>query len=182
MLSCSNLKTIRSKYIFFKVHRNYRVFYLFVLFQWILKELYERTLLISLLRSSRRIELEKKRVRNVLSEESQSYIEMSIMPNLGEILNDQSAFLQENIVRGCYPTLNHYLDVHFRLLREDFMHPLRNGILCFREMVKEAKQHRVNTIKAQKIDSLNVYTNVMIISSFLSENGNLISMISSSQI
>ena len=37
-------------------------------------------------------------------------------------------FLRSNIIRGGYQGWDHYLDVQFRLLREDFIVPLRDGI------------------------------------------------------
>lgn len=103
-----------------------------------------------------------------------------MMPNLSEIMTDQTRFLQQNITYGPYLSLNHYMDVQFRLLREDFMCPLREGILCFREMIKQMKQKSnqqsgeidiSKLVKPRRIDSLNVYANVRVESSFLSDNG-----------
>ena len=41
---------------------------------------------------------------------------------------DFKPFLRSNIVEGKYRDWDHYLDVQFRLLREDFIAPLRDGI------------------------------------------------------
>lgn len=40
----------------------------------------------------------------------------------------QRPFVRKNIVQGSYEDVEHYLDIQFRLFREDFLGPLRNGI------------------------------------------------------
>uniref|UniRef100_A0A1B6F1E7 AAA+ ATPase domain-containing protein n=1 Tax=Cuerna arida TaxID=1464854 RepID=A0A1B6F1E7_9HEMI len=44
----------------------------------------------------------------------------------------KSLELEENIVEGAYRNVDHYLAVQFRLLREDFVGPLRKGIMDYR--------------------------------------------------
>ena len=54
---------------------------------------------------------------------------IEILPQPGEIKNNQEKpFLRPNLTKGSYRSWDHYLDVQFRLLREDFMGPLREGI------------------------------------------------------
>ena len=74
---------------------------------------------------------------------------LPIIPDLAEILSEERVYLRQNIVNGVYEDARHYLDVsidlslslsllfhrllvffkiHFRLLREDFVSPLRDGI------------------------------------------------------
>ena len=58
-----------------------------------------------------------------------NYREVEILPQPEEIQNiHNKPFLRPNIVKGPYHNWDHYLDVQFRLLREDFMGPLRDGI------------------------------------------------------
>ena len=58
-----------------------------------------------------------------------NYREIEILPQPEEIQNKHNKpFLRPNIVEGSYRDWDHYLDVQFRLLREDFMGPLRDGI------------------------------------------------------
>ncbi|CAG0900159.1 unnamed protein product [Darwinula stevensoni] len=57
-----------------------------------------------------------------------NFREIPIIPTSGEILEGQLPFLRSNITKGAYMNVEHYLDVQFRLLREDFVAPLRNGI------------------------------------------------------
>lgn len=51
-----------------------------------------------------------------------------ICPTTKEIKTQEVPFLRKNIKRGRYEDVEHYLDVQFRLLREDFLEPLREGI------------------------------------------------------
>ncbi len=54
------------------------------------------------------------------------YKEISIIPSLSEVISNEKIFLRKNITTGSYKNVEHYLDVNFRLLREDFLQPLRN--------------------------------------------------------
>ncbi|CAG0882921.1 unnamed protein product [Darwinula stevensoni] len=57
-----------------------------------------------------------------------NFREIPIIPTSEEILNAEAPFLRSNITKGAYMNVEHYLDVQFRLLREDFVAPLRNGL------------------------------------------------------
>ncbi len=74
---------------------------------------------------------------------------LPIVPGVTEILSEQQTYLRKNIVDGVYEDPQQYLDVnthldfyhsisfqffkiHFRLLREDFVGPLRDGIQQYR--------------------------------------------------
>lgn len=63
-------------------------------------------------------------------------------------------FLRPNIVKGAYQDFEHYLDVQFRLLREDFISPLREGIKCYKENNKNPRGKR------KIINNINIYQNV----------------------
>jgi len=58
---------------------------------------------------------------------------LKLIPSMNEILSRDPVYLRQNIVEqgGSYENSNHYLDVHFRLLREDFLGPLRDGIQTY---------------------------------------------------
>ena len=57
---------------------------------------------------------------------------IEILPQPEEIKNNhEKPFLRPNLTKGSYRSWDHYLDVQFRLLREDFMGPLREGIHNF---------------------------------------------------
>ena len=54
--------------------------------------------------------------------------DIPICPTNKEIKSQERPYLQKNIKKGSYHDVEHYLDVQFRLLREDFLEPLREGI------------------------------------------------------
>ena len=61
-----------------------------------------------------------------------NFQQIEILPNPKEIENPgRKPFLRTNLVGKEYRNWDHYLDVQFRLLREDFVGPLRKGIECF---------------------------------------------------
>ena len=111
-------------------------------------------------------------------------IDISIAPTLEEINKDGKPFLRRNIIKGRFKDVKHYLDIHFRLLREDFMQPLRKGILEFKSIINEAnkknKNRNVNNdealskeieAKVSKIESLYVYQNVSFVSNLCVDSG-----------
>lgn len=53
---------------------------------------------------------------------------LKVTPQKHELRSEENPFLRPNIIKGKYPSSDVYLDVQFRLLREDFMNPLRSGI------------------------------------------------------
>ena len=62
-------------------------------------------------------------------EPPEHYTEISILPTSQEIHpTSRKPFLRANITSGRYRNWDHYIDVQFRLLREDFVGPLRAGI------------------------------------------------------
>ena len=60
------------------------------------------------------------------NEPPQNFRELSVIPQLSDLCS--RPFLRENITDRKFRDLDHYLDVQFRLLREDFVIPLRDGI------------------------------------------------------
>ena len=116
------------------------------------------------------------------------FIEMSIEPKLEDVLCDQQPFLRKNITNGAYKSVHHYLDVQFRLLREDFFQPLREGIGKFRDIIKksEISLDQLSSSKVElsvsvkrklnKIESLNVYYDVNVHETELSSVGMIYKM------
>ena len=74
----------------------------------------------------------------------ESFRSLSICPTLADLHFRGEVFLRVNKVRGAYQDLDHYLDVQFRLLREDFVSPLRDGIRDYMEA--EGAVRRFNDI------------------------------------
>ena len=82
-----------------------------------------------------RDEISRRRIESLRKQEDESNLEppedfrkVSVIPQAGDLNVDGKPFLRANIVGGSYNDLEHYLDVQFRLVREDFIIPLRQGI------------------------------------------------------
>lgn len=73
-----------------------------------------------------------------------------------EDLFENYVFLRKNVVDGAYKDVEHYVDVQFRLLREDFIAPLRNGIQQFCQSLKDKN----NFDKSTRFDNIRVHENV----------------------
>ena len=72
--------------------------------------------------------------------------DIPICPTNKEITSHERPFLRENILKGRYEDTEHYLDVQFRLLREDFLEPLREGI---HEIVHNVPRKKRNQLMKQ---------------------------------
>ena len=64
---------------------------------------------------------------------------LPVVPNEEDILSGERPFLRKNKIDGSYHNPEHYLDVQIRLLREDFVRPLREGISRLLERVGSSK-------------------------------------------
>ena len=65
------------------------------------------------------------------------YTQMEILPSKDEIIKPDSTKLRALLTTSKYPTAELYLDTHFKLLREDMIRPLRQGIQNFLKDQKE---------------------------------------------
>lgn len=65
----------------------------------------------------------------------QYYKTLTAYPLISDITSKE-VILSQNIMKGCYDNVDHYIDVQFRLLREDFIAPMREGIQCYKELNK----------------------------------------------
>ncbi|XP_065342665.1 NFX1-type zinc finger-containing protein 1-like [Cloeon dipterum] len=68
------------------------------------------------------------RQKGVGEEPPGDFRELSIYPNYEDVICAKPPFLRHNIVTGPYRDVEHYLDIQFRLLREDFVRSLRIGV------------------------------------------------------
>lgn len=84
---------------------------------------------------------------------SGNYRNINIWPDARELLNNRKPFLRENKILGGYDGIEQYLDIQFRLLREDFIRPLR-------ELISEYIRTKNDPKAAKKVP--NVYRNVRI--------------------
>lgn len=73
----------------------------------------------------------------------------SIFPTVDDFVNNP--FLRPSIINGAYIDVEHYLDVQFRLLREDFVGPLRQGIARYTEHCLQGQK------RFKRIDNVRIY-------------------------
>ncbi|XP_067670298.1 NFX1-type zinc finger-containing protein 1-like [Haliotis asinina] len=73
---------------------------------------------------------------------------LSILPSTSDIYGKEEIFLRKNKTIGGYKNLDHYLDVQFRLLKEDFVGPLRDGIGAVAGNTKLKQGQRINDVRA----------------------------------
>ncbi|KAL5004105.1 hypothetical protein ScPMuIL_017561 [Solemya velum] len=88
-----------------------------------------------------------------------------VFPRLEDIHINEGVFLRSNKVKGGYMDLEHYLDVQFRLLREDFIYPLRQGITEYLAAAEDDKA------KKKRITELRIYNDVNILCPVCTHNG-----------
>ncbi|KAJ8260466.1 hypothetical protein GJAV_G00182490 [Gymnothorax javanicus] len=81
---------------------------------------------------------------------------LTIYPTPEEIHQDQKPFLRPNNVSCSYASGQVYLDTHFRLLREDFVRPLREGI---RELLRTYQEQDLGQVpvRRKRFDDIRVY-------------------------
>lgn len=104
----------------------------------------------------------------VLLEPPENFREISIYPTTDDILSNHEPFIRKNVVDGKYVGgVEHYLDTQFRLLREDFLRPLRQGIS---EYVQLRNKDEAMKMSKYRIRDLNFYQNVKILSSKIEHN------------
>lgn len=97
--------------------------------------------------------------------QEESYRIMSIYPTYDEIHGNKKPVLRPNFVSGRYESTSVYLDTHFRLLREDFVRPLREGIM----EVLQSLQDR--NLRKKKFDDIRIYFDARIIAPCCASTG-----------
>uniref|UniRef100_A0A8B9I5F3 Zinc finger NFX1-type containing 1 n=1 Tax=Anser brachyrhynchus TaxID=132585 RepID=A0A8B9I5F3_9AVES len=97
--------------------------------------------------------------------QEETYRTMTIYPTYNEVHHDEKPFLRPNIVSGRYESTSIYLDTHFRLLREDFVRPLREGIS---ELLQSFED---KGLRKKKFDDIRIYFDTRIIAPLCSPTG-----------
>ncbi|ESO98812.1 hypothetical protein LOTGIDRAFT_114003 [Lottia gigantea] len=92
----------------------------------------------------------------------EDFRELTTIPLESDLDINKQPFLRKNRLQGRYDNCDQYLDVQFRLLREDLFVPLR-------ESISEYQSHCGNTSKT--ISSIQVYFNVKLIRPICTNNG-----------
>ena len=89
---------------------------------------------------------------------------LPIFPSLRDIHPDDKPFLRANKAKGCFDDLNHYLDVQFRLLREDFIKPLRDGVTEYLKSVSRGRP-------SKKLSNIRLYYQVRFVNPVCTQTG-----------
>ncbi|XP_064247770.1 NFX1-type zinc finger-containing protein 1 [Passer domesticus] len=97
--------------------------------------------------------------------QAKNYRFMSIYPTYDEIHGNEKPFLRPNFVFGKYESTSIYLDTHFRLLREDFVRPLREGIM---EVLQNLQDRN---LRKKKFDDIRIYFDARIIAPSCTPDG-----------
>uniref|UniRef100_A0A3Q3JND9 RZ-type domain-containing protein n=1 Tax=Monopterus albus TaxID=43700 RepID=A0A3Q3JND9_MONAL len=89
-------------------------------------------------------------------EEHQDFRDLPIYPTPEEFQQDHRPFLRPNLTSQRYTNTHLYLDTHFRLLREDFVRPLREGIqqLLQNQM---AQGRSDKPLRTKRFDDIHIY-------------------------
>jgi len=93
----------------------------------------------------------------------ENFRRLSVVPTQEDILSGGRPFLRRNKIDGSYNDVEHYLDVQFRLLREDFVRPLREGITQLME--------RLGSAKIDAYQDIRLYNNVRLLYPVCTSNG-----------
>ncbi|XP_023934805.1 NFX1-type zinc finger-containing protein 1 [Bicyclus anynana] len=96
------------------------------------------------------------RLEDEAQEPPENFRELSVIPRRGDLI-DERAYLRANVVKGGYRDVEHYLDVQFRLFREDCFGPLREGIRQF-----------IHDPTKRKYDHIRVFRNVKFVEPYVS--------------
>lgn len=106
----------------------------------------------------------------ILNEPPEDFRSIQICPDAQDILHNHEPFIRKNVVDGKYVGgVDHYLDVQFRLLREDFIRPLREGIRDYLRLTQDKTKKQ----KLNRINDINIYSHVNVVSSVIA-HGDLV--------
>ena len=110
--------------------------------------------------------IQRKRPKKVMKDitflnwDNSQYRDIPLYPTMEEVCIEDSAQLRPSLITEAYTGWEHYYDVQFRLLREDFIAPLRRGI----------KQFIANEKGKRNMD-VNIYHNVRILEPVFTREG-----------
>lgn len=108
------------------------------------------------------LEIQKKKTKAVAVDQHElppnDFRDLSVYPTHEELVTSKT-FLRTNIVEGAYENVDEYLDIQFRLLKEDFVAPLRESISSYLDQ-RLNKHH-------SKISNIRIYPNSFFIQPYL---------------
>ena len=103
---------------------------------------------------AQKLKSERDRIRNMSYETSQAKHknlgDRTCLPTPEDLLCPHlPSTLQENVIKGPYPSPTEYLAIHFNLLREDFINPLR----CALHSVQNEDEHNLSVFEDVRFKS-----------------------------
>uniref|UniRef100_A0A3B4AX81 RZ-type domain-containing protein n=1 Tax=Periophthalmus magnuspinnatus TaxID=409849 RepID=A0A3B4AX81_9GOBI len=106
-------------------------------------------------------------------EDQQDFRTIPIYPTPEELRHEERPYLRPNLTSQRYPNTHLYLDTHFRLLREDFVRPLRVGIqeLLWTQMNLGQMDNPGNQVKGKRLDDIRIYHDTKVIAPKCTING-----------
>ena len=94
------------------------------------------------------------------------YRGIQIIPDIQELGKIRRPFLRHNLKKGEYKDVDDYLDVQFRLLREDFVAPLREGVVEYLDNQEDFENN-----PRRRLQDVRLYYGVGIIRPILTRDG-----------
>jgi hypothetical protein len=108
--------------------------------------------------------------RRPVEQPPNDFREMSIFPSVQmDFQATNKPFLRENIVEGAFEDVEHYLDVQFRLLREDFVQPLRKGIREYLDI--HAAGGADDRRQLKRLSDIRIYHDVCVLNPICAQGG-----------
>lgn len=101
-------------------------------------------------------------ISNPGEEEQQDFRTIPIYPTPEEFHEEQRPFLRPNLTSQRYTNTHLYLDTHFRLLREDFVRPLRDGV---QQLILNQSNTGGNDkpLKNKRFDDIRIYFDTQVL-------------------
>ena len=121
--------------------------------------------MISIYQDAQKTPVSKDRAVAFAQRDYSEYRSVSILPSTNEINEMIPPRLHANIVEGCYKSWEHYYDTQFKLLKEDFVAPLRRGVCGFRD-----------GLRGRDISDVRVYYDVIFTGLIFSADGIVLSV------
>lgn len=106
----------------------------------------------------------KRRKNNEDKQPPENFRLLTILPSDKDLQWDEKPFLRANKAKGKYDNLDMYLDIQFRLLREDYIQPLRHGIRQYKEGI-------TGGANIKKFKDIRLYFNVQILNPVCTSSG-----------
>lgn len=107
----------------------------------------------------------KKKTKEDMYKPPDDFRAVSVVPTATELLTNKQPFLRKNKAYGSYNDTEHYLDIQFRLLREDYIAPLRESIHEYKTNFQEIQQG------TKRIRDIRVYSGVYISGTTVTADG-----------